>query len=73
MKPRKLKVSNTGDFYKREEIPHIKLQGKWLKDAGIEVYSSVSVTSPEPGILVLKVIPISKKALDYSGGVHKSC
>ena len=60
MKPRKLKVSNIGDFYKREEIPQIKLQGKWLKEAGIKTYCSVSVTSPEPGTLVLKAIPTSE-------------
>ena len=60
MKPRKLKVTNIGDFYKREEIPQIKLQGKWLKDAGIEANSSVSVTSSEPGTLVLKAIPTSE-------------
>ena len=60
MKPRKLKVSNIGDFYKREEIPQIKLQGKWLKDAGIMTNSNVSVTSPEPGTLVLKAIPTSE-------------
>jgi len=58
MKPRRLKVSNIGDFYKKEEIPQIRLQGKWLKDAGIETNSSVSVTSPELGKIVLKVIPI---------------
>ena len=63
MKPRKLKVSNIGDFFKREEIPQIKLQGKWLKDAGISTYSSISVTSPEPGTLVLKAIPMSESIL----------
>ena len=57
MKPRKLKVSNIGDFFKREEIPQIKLQGLWLKDAGIETTSSVSITSPEPGTLVLRAVP----------------
>ena len=56
MKPRKLKVSNIGDFFKREEIPQIRLQGKWLKDAGIETYSSISVTCPQPGILVIKAM-----------------
>ena len=60
MKPRKLKVSNIGDFFKREEIPQIKLQGKWLKDAGIDTNSSVSVTNPESGKIVLKVIPTSE-------------
>jgi hypothetical protein len=60
MKPRILKVSNSGDFYKKEEIPHIKLQGKWLKAAGIETHSTVSVVNPEPGVLVLKVIPTSE-------------
>ena len=60
MKPRKLKVSNIGDFFKREEIPQIKLQGKWLKAVGIETSSSVLITSPEPGTLILKAIPMSE-------------
>jgi hypothetical protein len=56
MKDRKLKVSNVGDFYKREEIPQLKLQGKWLREAGIEAYASVSVSVPENGTLVIKTI-----------------
>jgi hypothetical protein len=55
--PRRLKVSETGDFYNTNPTPQIRLQGKWLLSAGIQPNSYVKVTSPAPGTLLLKSIP----------------
>lgn len=51
---RKLKVQNVGDYYKREIIPKIRLQGKWLLDAGIKPNNHVYISNPEPGVLVIR-------------------
>ena len=31
---RTLKVTDTGDFYKKNVVPQIRLKGKWLTKAG---------------------------------------
>jgi hypothetical protein len=48
-----LKVQNIGDFHRKEVIPQIKLQGKWLLNAGLQPDSRVSVTNPRPGVLIV--------------------
>ena len=32
---RQLKVQDTGDYYRKEQKPSIRLEGKWLVQAGI--------------------------------------
>ncbi len=54
-KARRLKVCPTGDFWKGESIPQIRLQGKWLADAGIAPESHVRVENPTPGVLVIRL------------------
>jgi hypothetical protein len=51
---RVLKVQDTGDFYKKEVRPAIRLQGKWLLAAGLQPGKQVQVTNPQPGVLILK-------------------
>ena len=51
---RVLKVQDTGDYYKKEVRPAIRLQGKWLLTAGLQPGKQVQVTNPQPGVLILK-------------------
>jgi len=51
---RTLKVQDTGDFYKKEVRPAIRLQGKWLLVAGLQPGKQVQVTNPQQGVLILK-------------------
>jgi hypothetical protein len=53
-KPRTLTVRNIGDFYRKEVILQIRLQGKWLIEAGMQPETKVQVTNPRPGELVVK-------------------
>lgn len=53
-KPRKLKVQDVGDHYRKEVILQIQLQGKWLLGAGLQPDTHVQVTNPQPGVLILK-------------------
>jgi hypothetical protein len=53
-KPRVLRVQNIGDFYQKEVNPQIRLQGKWLLNAGIRPDSKVEITNPRIGELVIK-------------------
>lgn len=52
---RTLKVANVGDGYRKEVIPQIRLEGKWLLAAGIIPDQHVVVTNPKEGILVLSL------------------
>ena len=52
--PRVLKVRNIGDRYWKEVTPQIRLQGKWLLNAGIRPDSHVQITNPRNGELVIK-------------------
>ena len=53
-KPHVLKVLNIGDLYRKEVTPQIRLQGKWLLNAGIRPDSQVQITNPRLGELVIK-------------------
>jgi hypothetical protein len=55
-KPRKLKVQDVGDYYKKEVIPQIRLQGKWLLGAGLQPDKQVQVSNPKPGILIVECL-----------------
>ena len=52
-KIRCLKVLEIGDFHKRNTVPQIRLQGKWLVQAGIYPNSHVEISNPQPGVLMI--------------------
>ena len=54
LKQRTLTVRNIGDYYRKEVILQIRLQGKWLIEAGMQPETKVQVTNPRPGELVVK-------------------
>jgi len=53
-KPHVIKVLNIGDSYRKEVTPQMRLQGKWLLNAGIRPDSHVQITNPRIGELVIK-------------------
>jgi multidrug efflux pump subunit AcrA (membrane-fusion protein) len=54
--PRKLKVQDAGDYFRKEVKPKIQLQGKWLLHAGLKPGQQVHVSNPQPGVLVVKCL-----------------
>ena len=52
--PRKLTVQDTGDYFRKEVKPQVKLQGKWLLNAGLKPGHQVHITNPQPGVLIVK-------------------
>jgi len=55
-KPRVLKVQDSGDPYRKEVKPNIRLEGKWLLKAGVAPEDRIEVLNPQPGMLVLRTI-----------------
>ena len=55
-KPRVLKVLDSGDHYRKDVKPQIRLEGKWLLLAGLLPEDRIEVSNPQPGILVLRAI-----------------
>jgi hypothetical protein len=55
-KTRTLKVQNIGDHYRKEVIPQVRIQGKWLLAAGLKPETHVSITNPQPGVLIVKCL-----------------
>ena len=55
-KPRVLKVLDSGDPYRKDVKPHIRLEGKWLLKAGVVPEDRIEVSNPQPGILVLRTL-----------------
>lgn len=53
---RVLKVQDTGDHYRKEVKPQIRLEGKWLLKAGLVPEDRVEVLNPQPGTLVLRIV-----------------
>jgi hypothetical protein len=51
---RVLKVSETGNFYRKHTWPYLRLMGFWLMRAGIYPNTHVRIENPEPGVLVIK-------------------
>ena len=51
-----LKVQDSGDHYRKQVKPQIRLQGKWLLKAGIVPEDRVEVLNPQPGTLVLRIV-----------------
>lgn len=52
-KPRILKVIAVGENRKSFTMAQIRLEGKWLVDAGLIPEKHVLITNPRPGVLVL--------------------
>ncbi|HEV2327633.1 MAG TPA: hypothetical protein VGY56_02465 [Verrucomicrobiae bacterium] len=57
MKHRSLKIECTGDFFKGQNIPKIRLQGKWLAALGFVPNGRVTVQPTATGELLLKFLP----------------
>ena len=51
-----LKVHDSGDHYRKEVKPQIRLEGKWLLKAGLVPEDRVEVLNPQPGTLVLRIV-----------------
>ena len=56
IKPRVLKVQDSGDHYRKDVKPQIRLEGKWLLIAGLLPEDRIEVSNPQPGILVLRTL-----------------
>jgi len=41
--PRKLKVYEVGDVYRGQQQPQIRLQGKWLRQAGFRPHDHIVI------------------------------
>jgi hypothetical protein len=46
--------------YKCKETPFIRLQGKWLEDAGFKIGDKIEVRE-KPDVLVIRVVKDNKK------------
>ena len=55
-KPRILKVSEVGDFWRRKTKPQLRLEGIWLAKAGISANHHVAIDNPHPGILIIRLL-----------------
>ena len=55
-KARTLKVEHIGDFWRGRTYPRIRIKGNWVKAAGIEPDTRVTVENPAKGILIIKQI-----------------
>jgi len=65
-RPRSLKVEATGDYFYRQTVPKIRLQGKWLESLGFKANGRVLVHPTSAGELLLKFCPDSQtKPLTY--------
>jgi hypothetical protein len=51
---RTLKIESTGDFWKGDLKPKIRLMGRWLEHAGFKPGNHVHVTCVSPGIIELR-------------------
>jgi hypothetical protein len=50
---RVLKVSETGNFYRKHTWPYLRLMGFWLMRAGIYPNTHVRIENPQPGVLII--------------------
>jgi hypothetical protein len=55
-KTRVLKVSETGDFYRKHTWPYLRLMGIWLAETGIKPNVCVCIENPQPGVLVIRLV-----------------
>lgn len=56
MNTRTLQIERTGDFWRGNVIPKIRLNGKWLERAGFRAGHRVEVTMEQPGTLTLRFL-----------------
>jgi hypothetical protein len=54
--PRVLKVLEIGDFWAKQTMPSIRLQGKWMMRAGVLPNRHVQITNPSPGVLLIQLL-----------------
>ena len=54
---RKLKVYETGDVYKGKAQPQIRLQGKWLRQAGFNPHDRITVTKEGSRLVIERCDP----------------
>jgi hypothetical protein len=54
--PRVLKVAEIGDFWAKRTMPSIRLQGKWMLQAGVLPNRHVQITNPNPGVLLIQLL-----------------
>ena len=52
---RTLKVTDTGDFYRKDVVPQIRLKGKWLTKAGFTPDQKVEISQISKGVLVINL------------------
>lgn len=55
MNPRKIKIEERGDFYRKRTVPTVRLKGKWLQAAGLAPGQYVTVTVVSPGVIELRL------------------
>jgi hypothetical protein len=53
---RVLKVEKIGDFWAKRTKPSIRLQGKWMLQAGLLPNRHVQITNPSPGVLLIQLL-----------------
>lgn len=56
MSTRSLQIERTGDFWRRDIKPKIRLAGKWLERAGFKPGHRVEVQISQPGTLTLRFL-----------------
>ena len=61
MSTRSLQIERSGDFWRRDIRPKIRLTGKWLERAGFKAGHRVQVQISEPGILTLRFLDQSSE------------
>ncbi len=71
MKPRTLKIETTGDFWRGQVKPKIRLTGQWLERAGFKPGNRVVVHISQPGTITLQFVDQTKDcSLDKKQGVN---
>jgi len=59
-KERRIKVEEVGDFWNDDTYSRIRMQGKWLVEAGIHPNSYVRILNPQPGMLVFHAVELDE-------------
>lgn len=52
---RTLKIKEVGDFHRKKTRPSIKIEERWVREAGLPEGHYVIITNPRPGQLILTV------------------
>lgn len=67
LKPHVLKVHDVGDHHRKKVSLAIRLEGRWLSNAGLCAESYVQVTNPQPGILLIQRLETQASTIEQSG------